>query len=86
MPTMLITRNTWARIRHDRLLLCSVAFVLIISFGALLAPYLSPYTASGLEEKRILEAPSWDHWMGTDGLGRDLLTRVFYGARVSMTV
>jgi oligopeptide transport system permease protein len=83
---MLITRNTWARIRHDRLLLCSVAFVLIISFGALLAPYLSPYTASGLEEKRILETPSWAHWMGTDGLGRDLLTRVFYGARVSMTV
>jgi oligopeptide transport system permease protein len=39
-----------------------------------------------LEEKQILETPSWSHWMGTDALGRDLLTRVLYGARVSMAV
>jgi oligopeptide transport system permease protein len=67
-------------------MLASMAFVLLVAAAALLAPSLSPYTAGGLEEKRILEAPSRAHWMGTDALGRDLLTRVLYGARVSLTV
>ncbi len=74
------------RVRHDPLLLCSLGFVLLVCVTAFLAPYLSPYAAGGLEEKRILEAPSPAHWMGTDALGRDLLTRTLYGARVSMTV
>jgi len=39
-----------------------------------------------LDEAHILENPSLDHWMGTDGLGRDLFTRVLYGARVSLAV
>jgi oligopeptide transport system permease protein len=51
-----------------------------------LAPWIAPYTAGGLEAKRLLEPPSSSHWMGTDGLGRDLLTRVLFGARVSITV
>ena len=68
------------------LMLGCMAFVLFVAAAAFLAPSLSPYTAGGLEEKRILEAPSRAHWMGTDGLGRDLLTRVLYGARVSLTV
>jgi oligopeptide transport system permease protein len=74
------------RFSPDPLLLCSLGFILLVSLGALLAPWLSPYSAAGIEEKRILEAPSWTHWLGTDGLGRDLLTRVLYGARVSITV
>jgi len=72
--------------RSDPLLVGSLAFVLIVAFAALVAPWLSPYSAAGLEERRILETPSYAHWMGTDGLGRDLLTRLLYGARVSMTV
>jgi oligopeptide transport system permease protein len=49
-------------------------------------PWLSPYTASGFDEKRLLQPPSRAHWMGTDALGRDLATRVLYGARVSLAV
>jgi oligopeptide transport system permease protein len=67
-------------------LVASAAFVLAVALAATIAPWLSPYSAGGLEEKRILETPGYAHWMGTDGLGRDLLTRVLYGARVSMTV
>jgi oligopeptide transport system permease protein len=74
------------RAAADIVMLASMAFVLLVAAAALLAPSLSPYTAGGLEEKRILEAPSRAHWMGTDALGRDLLTRVLYGARVSLTV
>lgn len=64
----------------------SVGFVLIVAASAALAPWLSPYPAGGLQEKRLLETPSWAHWMGTDGLGRDLFTRILYGARVSLSV
>jgi oligopeptide transport system permease protein len=64
----------------------SGGFVALVAMAAMLAPWISPYPIGGLAEQRLLEAPSWAHWMGTDGLGRDLLTRVLYGARVSITV
>jgi oligopeptide transport system permease protein len=71
---------------RDPLFVSSLLFILVVAAGAFLAPWISPYSAGGFEEKRLLEPPSWSHWMGTDSLGRDLLTRVLYGARVSMTV
>lgn len=64
----------------------AAAFIVIVFLAASLAPWISPYAVGGLEEGRLLETPSWTHWMGTDGLGRDLLTRVLYGARVSLAV
>jgi oligopeptide transport system permease protein len=82
----MVLSNPHRRLFHDPVLICSLAFVLIVGISGVLAPWIFPYGAGGLEEKRILEGPSWTHWMGTDGLGRDLLTRVVYGARVSMTV
>jgi len=70
----------------DALLLSSILFILLVVVAGFAAPWISPYAAGGLQEERILENPSWSHWMGTDSLGRDLLTRVLYGARVSITV
>ncbi|MBI2088401.1 MAG: ABC transporter permease [Deltaproteobacteria bacterium] len=68
------------------LLLLSLAFIAAVTLCGFLAPLLSPYSPAGLQEGRILEGPSWSHWLGTDGLGRDLFTRILYGARVSLTV
>lgn len=79
-------KATRTRLRQNRTALWSLAFILVVALGGILAPHFSPYSPAGFEEKRILEGPSWSHWMGTDGLGRDLLTRVSYGARVSLTV
>ena len=67
------------------LIASGMVVVIIVALG-FLAPWIAPYSVGGLEAKRLLEPPSWSHWMGTDGLGRDLLTRVLYGARVSITV
>ena len=64
----------------------AAGFIALVLLAAIFAPWISPYDVGGLEEKRLLETPSWAHWMGTDGLGRDLLTRVLYGARVSLAV
>ena len=73
-------------INTNSLFLWSASFVLLVTLLGFLAPWLTPYALGGLEDKRLLESPSWSHWMGTDGLGRDLLSRVLYGARVSITV
>ena len=75
-----------SRINTNSLFIWSAIFVLLITLLGFLAPWVSPYALGGLEEKRLLESPSWSHWMGTDGLGRDLFTRVLYGARVSLAV
>lgn len=83
MANLLAKRNT---VSFDPWLAVSFGFVVIVMFSAALAPWLSPYAASGLQETRLLQPPSWAHWMGTDGLGRDLFTRILYGARVSLAV
>lgn len=67
-------------------LVASALVVFMIVALGFLAPWIAPYSVGGLEAKRLLESPSWSHWMGTDGLGRDLFTRILYGARVSITV
>ena len=72
--------------RTDAWLVTSAIIVCTVILLGFLAPWIAPYTVGGLETKRLLEPPSAAHWMGTDGLGRDLLTRVLFGARVSMTV
>lgn len=53
---------------------------------ALLAPWISPYDPDAVNVKAILLSPSTAHWMGTDGLGRDVLSRMLFGARISLLV
>lgn len=83
---MAMQKDKRRRSSLDIVMAACAGFVVLVAFAAFLAPRLSPYTAAGLEEQRILQPPSRAHWMGTDALGRDLLTRVLYGARVSLTV
>lgn len=73
-------------LRREPATLWSLIFIAAVCLCGFLAPLIAPYAPGGLEEQRILQGPGWNHWMGTDGLGRDLFTRVLYGARVSITV
>jgi len=66
-------------------LFCGI-FILCISFVAVFAHHLAPYTFDQQFPKRALEGYSWSHWLGTDHLGRDLLSRMIYGSRMSMAV
>ncbi len=86
METEKRSRGLWRELQQYPAALWSLVFILIIGLSSLLVPLVSPYGAGGLDEAHILERPSLNHWMGTDGLGRDLFTRVLYGARVSLTV
>ncbi len=62
------------------------AIVCLLLFLAIFAPWIAPYGPSAQNLAIRLEAPSYSHWMGTDELGRDILSRIIYGARISLMV
>jgi peptide/nickel transport system permease protein len=80
--------GSWAWRSFRRQPLAVIGIVLMISFAvmALLAPWLAPYNPSALDLAHRLASPSGAHWLGTDELGRDILSRVIFGARLSLTV
>ena len=61
-------------------------FLATLVVASLLAPYLAPFAADALDLANRRAAPSLLHWFGTDELGRDVLTRVLVGARVSLAI
>ena len=63
-----------------------LSVILILVFLALLADIISPYPMDQLNLRDRLQGPSWDHPFGTDEFGRDLLSRIIHGARISMMV
>ena len=68
--------------------LSKAGFIIIVAVFllAMLAPIIAPYDPNDINVKAILLSPSWQHWMGTDGLGRDVLSRMLYGGRISLLV
>ncbi|MGE0617038.1 MAG: ABC transporter permease [Bacteriovoracia bacterium] len=78
--------RTWQRIRRNRTALLSLSFLAAISLAALLAPVIAPYSFDTQIIEDRLQPPSIAHWMGTDTLGRDLYSRILYGARMSLAV
>jgi peptide/nickel transport system permease protein len=71
--------------RNPRVLLGGAVVVLLIVL-AIMAPLIVPYDPIDVDPTQGLEPPSLKHWLGTDDLGRDVLSRVLMGARVSLTV
>ncbi|HSG49970.1 MAG TPA: ABC transporter permease [Longimicrobiales bacterium] len=69
--------------RAARVGLAGVALTLVV---ALMAPWLAPHDPLQTDLARSLAPPSWEHLLGTDHLGRDVLSRLFYGARVSLSI
>jgi len=84
-PVETMAAQTWKRFRRHPGAMAGSCVLILIVLTALLAP-LSPYDPEESDIKNRFQAPSLAHPFGTDGLGRDLMTRTFYGGRVSMTV
>jgi peptide/nickel transport system permease protein len=79
------SRKVWKRFRnHPGAVAGSIILILLI-IAVLLAPF-SPYDPETSNVAEKFQSPSWHHPMGTDALGRDMLTRILYGGRISLTV
>jgi oligopeptide transport system permease protein len=78
--------DAWIRLRKNRMAVIGGVALIVITLLCLLAPLISPY---GYEQQDLLlgaAGPSAQHWLGTDVFGRDQLTRILYGGRISLMV
>jgi oligopeptide transport system permease protein len=76
----------WMRLKKNKLAIVSLCILGFLCITAVLTPIIAPY---GYEEQNLLLGavpPSSDHWLGTDVFGRDMLTRIMYGSRISLAV
>src|SRR6266849_4125928 len=85
-PVMNASKHLPEFLRHSLLARIGFAIVCILVFAALFAPWISPANPSAQNLAARLQPPSHSHWMGTDELGRDILSRALYGARISLFV
>ena len=78
--------NFWEMFYKNKLALTGCGIVVLLFAVSLLAPVIAPYDPGAIDLKNVLAPPSSDHWFGTDQLGRDVLSRMIWGARISLKV
>jgi peptide/nickel transport system permease protein len=78
--------DVWRRLRRDRAAVTGAACLAVLVLAAAFAPVLAPYDPTRVAMRERLQRPSGQHLLGTDQFGRDILSRLLHGARVSLTV
>ena len=72
--------------KKNKLALLSFIFIMFVIIAAVFAPYISPYNPDKIDVNAVLQPPNPAHLLGTDQLGRDILSRLIFGARISIEV
>ncbi len=78
--------EVWYSLKRNRRAILGLVFIVILVLVAIFADFIAPY---GMKEQNLanaLQFPNSSHWLGTDDLGRDILSRIIYGTRISLTV
>ena len=78
--------NFWEMFYKNKLALTGCGIVILLFVVSLMAPVIAPYDPGAIDLKNVLAPPSGEHWFGTDQLGRDVLSRMIWGARISLKV
>ena len=76
----------WVRFLHQRWAIAGLVFLLIVIVAAIFAPLVAPHAPDAQDINAVNAGPSASHWLGTDDLGRDILSRLIWGARISLRV
>ncbi len=76
----------WRRLRRSRSAMLGLGILAVFAACGVLAPWIAPYDPYASDLENSLKPPNSRHWLGTDELGRDLLSRILYGARLSMVI
>ena len=72
------------RLRKNKIAMVGLVIMILLIIMALLSPYITPYDYAKTSKADRYAAPSWQHLFGCDGMGRDILSRIMYGARASL--
>jgi ABC-type dipeptide/oligopeptide/nickel transport system permease subunit len=78
--------HIWRRFQRNRLAVAALAFIVLEILVAIFAPWIAPYDPYEPDFAATWQQPSAAHWLGTDDLGRDVLSRLIYGSRISISV
>jgi peptide/nickel transport system permease protein len=79
-------RVTFHRLRRSKTAMFGMGIACLVFLVAALADVIAPYGYADMHPEDMLQAPSWRYWLGTDQMGRDILSRVIYGSRISIYV
>jgi ABC-type dipeptide/oligopeptide/nickel transport system permease subunit len=74
------------RLARDRVAVLAASALVFIVLGAVFAPWIAPYDPYFTDLTKVMQAPSSQHWFGTDNTGRDILSRVLYGTRNTLVL
>jgi oligopeptide transport system permease protein len=85
-PQVSYWSDAWRRLQCNKAAVISLYVIILIGLAAVVGPWISPYSYSDQSLMMQNLPPSAEHWFGTDNLGRDLLVRCLYGARISLLV
>jgi peptide/nickel transport system permease protein len=75
----------WRRLRRRKGAMAALIVVIFLVTVAILAPWVAPYDPTLTSFTQVRKAPTWAHWFGTDEVGRDILSRIIWGARASLS-
>ncbi|WP_028550166.1 ABC transporter permease [Paenibacillus sp. UNC451MF] len=78
--------DIWYRLRQNKMAMGSLIILLLLVLTALFADLLAPYPFDKQNLEKILEPPGHEFWLGSDGFGRDIMSRIIYGSRISLEV
>ncbi len=78
--------GAFSRLRQNKLAMVGLVVLIAIVLACVLVPVFSPYEMYSTNTSAVQQAPSWEHPLGTDDIGRDILTRLFYGGRYSLGI
>lgn len=81
-----MNQSVFKKALSNPLALAGFIIIMLVLVLSMLAPLIAPYDPNDIDVKAILLEPSMHHWMGTDGLGRDVLSRMLHGGRISLLV
>jgi peptide/nickel transport system permease protein len=76
----------WKRLKRNKLAISGLFVLIFLAAAAIIGPFISPYKMDGLDMGNMGLTPSLQHPLGTDDIGRDILTRLIYAGRISLTV
>lgn len=79
-------RDVWTRLRRNKLAMVALVIVILLILVAVFAEQIAPYDYAKQDIRSAFQFPSREHWLGTDNFGRDLLSRIIYGGRISLLV